>query len=105
MPTQATLAFDIGTEAAERCTANAIEHGFDPEAARDCVLSILRTQGPQTGERLVSQVKERITPPHDDRAFGSVFGRLSKAGLIRCVGYGNRQKGHGTSGARVWEAT
>lgn len=43
--------------------------------------------------------------PHDQRAFGSVFGTLSRRNLIRCAVYCERSKGHGTAGGRVWEAT
>jgi hypothetical protein len=31
-----------------------------------------------------------------------VFGRLSRRGVIRTVGFCMRAKGHGTAGGRIW---
>lgn len=39
-----------------------------------------------------------------DRAFGQLFRVLARRGDIRCVGYCERRKGHGTAGGRVWDA-
>jgi len=58
-----------------------------------------------SGEELVDRVQERGLVPHDARAFGAVFGALSRKGLIEAVGFAARRKGHGTSGARLWKAT
>lgn len=56
-----------------------------------------------TGEEIVDACVEQGIKPHDQRAFGPLFSRLSRSGVIRCVGYAPRAKGHGTAGARVWE--
>lgn len=95
-----------GEVAAARCAAKA-EHrtAFDVRAAGEAMLAWLRTHGQTTGEVLVNLVKGLGHIPHDDRAFGAVFLSLVRANLIRCTGYAPRAKGHGTAGARIWEAT
>jgi hypothetical protein len=40
--------------------------------------------------------------PHDQRAFGPVYAGLARRGAIKCLGFCERQKGHGTSGGRIW---
>ncbi len=78
------------------------ETEYDPKAAREDALKILE-DGPATGEVVVWKLKERGHVPHDDRAFGGVFLALSRRGLIRKIGISTRHRGHGTSGAVVWE--
>jgi len=95
-----------GETAAAACQAKAQAAGFDTDAARAAVLELLREAGrPMSGEELVDRVQERGLVPHDARAFGAVFGGLSRKGLIEAVGFAARRKGHGTSGARMWKAT
>lgn len=95
-----------GEAAAAACQAKAQAAGFDADAARAAVLELLREAGrPMSGEELVDRVQERGLVPHDARAFGAVFGALSRKGLIEAVGFAARRKGHGTSGARLWKAT
>jgi len=72
------------------------------EAACAVVLAQLRQHGPMSGEALTDACRRAGLVPHDDRAFGSVFLRLSKSGRIVTVGYTTRTKGHGTSGGRIW---
>lgn len=74
------------------------------ERARAFVLQFLREKGPHSGEDITDAAKASgITPPKDDRQFGPVLMRLSRAGLIEKNGTGDRRKGHGSSGATVWK--
>lgn len=75
---------------------------FGQEAAR-FVVSYLRVHGATAGEDLTDACKRVGIVPHDDRAFGPVYMRLSRAGLIEKAGYVPRRKGHGTSGGSVWK--
>jgi hypothetical protein len=57
-----------------------------------------------TSEDAIDAAMSHGYRPHDARAFGTVIRGLARRELIRCCGYADRRKGHGTSGARVWEA-
>lgn len=83
-------------------SANAEEAspGF-AERAAEFVLDRL-TSGPASGELLTDACRNAGIVPHDDRAFGGVFLRLSRRGLIVKAGTCQRRKGHGTSGGTVW---
>lgn len=79
--------------------------GFDSEGASRFILRWLLRNGSCSGEALVDLAMANGFRPHDGRAFGPVFARLSRSKAIRCVGTLERLKGHGTAGARLWEAT
>lgn len=96
---------DDGRQAAEACTAKAERGGFDTAAAKAAILGLLADGQARSGEQLVDHCLRAGLVPHDSRAFGSVFGRLSRDGLIEAVGYTERRKGHGTAGGRLWRAT
>lgn len=83
-------------ETAEKLT------NFDADGARAFILAAL-DEGPMRSEALVDVAKAAGFRGHDDRCFGPVFGVLARRGLIRCVGYYMRAKGHGTAGGRAWE--
>lgn len=103
---QASFDFEAraqGQIASEACAAAAVRRGWDASGAREFVLEFLRRNGSGSGEQIVNAAKKEGFIPHDDRAFGAIFGALSKAKLIRCVGTGCRSKGHGTMGLRWWE--
>lgn len=73
------------------------------EKAQAAILSHLRVVGSCSGEVLTDVAKAHgAIPANGDRAFGAVFKGLSRRGLIRCVGYCLRTKGHLGSGGRVW---
>lgn len=94
-----------GETAAAACQAKAQAAGFDTDAARAVVLELLRGAArPMSGEELVDACQARGLVPHDARAFGAVFGALSRKGLIEAVGFAVRRKGNGTAGARLWRA-
>jgi len=83
-------------ENAEEATPN-----FAAEAAA-CILDYLSRHGPTPGETLTDACKAAGIKPHDDRAFGPVYMRLSRRGAIVKAGAAVRRKGHGTSGGTVW---
>ena len=94
----------MGQFRAGQAQARAEEHepGFT-ELAASFILDHLRVVRRASGEDLVDIARARGARPPDDRAFGSVFGMLSRRGEIRHGGFAPRKKGHGTSGARIWE--
>ncbi len=72
------------------------------------VLRYLADFGETPGEQVTDAcIAAGIVPPRhmDDRAFGPVFQTLARRGLTRTVAYVPRQKGHGTTGGRVWGLT
>jgi hypothetical protein len=76
--------------------------GFDPAGAALFIVGWLRRHGPQAGEKLTNAAVEHGYCPHDQRAFGPVYAGLARRGVIKCVGFCERQKGHGTAGGRIW---
>lgn len=95
----------LALQLSERCASKAARvSDFDKDGAATFVLGWLRRHGRMSGEIATDAAKEHGFRPHDDRAFGAVFGSLSRRKLIRAVGYTERTKGHGTGGARIWEA-
>ena len=90
-------------EAMSAVAANAEDAtpGFTDRAC-DFVLAYLAQHGPAPGEQITDECKRAGIVPHDDRAFGGVYMRLAKAGLIRKTGHTIRTKGHGCAGANIW---
>ena len=70
--------------------------------AKQFIIGYLSLRGQAPGEIIVDLCKLDGIVAKDDRAFGVVFGALSRDRVIRCVGHCNRKKGHGTSGGRIW---
>jgi len=92
-----------GEEAAARCTDKAERTtDFDSKAASDAILLHLLRKGACSGEDIVEAAKAAGHTPHDDRAFGSVIGYLSRRRLIYAAGHCQRRRGHGTAGGRLW---
>ena len=101
-------AIAAGNAGMARSTAKAVSQGFDTSVAKTFVLGYLRTHGPSWSEAIVEAAGEigyLSLTAIDGRAWGSVFGGLSRKGLIRCVrADGIRKHGNGTAGARQWAA-
>jgi hypothetical protein len=93
---------DVGEAAAQRCAEAAIRRGWDAAEARRLILDALGDRGPTSGEDLVDLACARMERPHDARAFGAVFGALSRERRIVKHGHTRRRKGHGTAGGLVW---
>lgn len=72
------------------------------EDAQVFAIAYLKEHGATSGEALSSACKAAGIVPHDDRAFGPVYFRLSQAGVIEKVGTVRRERGHGTAGGNVW---
>lgn len=66
------------------------------------VVEYLRAHGPTSGEDVTLACREAGIVPHDDRAFGAVYLRLSRSGLIEKAGMCARKRGHGTGGGNIW---
>lgn len=100
--TQLTLdeAMAARDQAMQKVEENAGE-GFY-EAATELSLDYLRCHGPTSSEDLTIACLESGIVPHDDRAFGPVYAKLSRSGQITKAGYCARKRGHGTSGGIVW---
>lgn len=103
LPIDFDAARAAGESAANACERKALK--VDPEfteKAEAAILAHLRTVGQASGEVLTDVAIAHGARPHDARAFGSVFQRLSRRGVIRTVDFCMRSKGHGTAGGRVW---
>lgn|SRR4051812_26637212 len=95
------IAMDLSTACADKAERVA---EFDRKGAADFILGWLRRHGPLPGEDCTDAAKAHGFHPHDDRAFGAVYGALVRRNLIRHAGYCERRKGHGTAGGRIWQA-
>jgi hypothetical protein len=73
------------------------------DRAQRFVVGFLAVHGAAAGEKITDAAKAAGIVPHDDRAFGAVYLRLARAGIIRKAGSVKREKGHGTGGGNVWE--
>lgn len=71
-------------------------------AAKAFVLRYLAQHGQTSGEDLTAACRLAGIVPHDDRAFGPVYRRLSILGKIEKCGLVPRKRGHLTSGGNVW---
>lgn len=69
------------------------------------VLAYLTVHGETAGEVLTEACRRAGIVPHDDRAFGPVYMKLSRQGLIEKCGTVLRRRGHGTAGGHVWKLT
>jgi hypothetical protein len=95
--------FPLLTDAVEACADKAERTtDFNVDAAGEFILRHLKRRGETPGEILTDLAIAHGHVPHDARAFGQVYRTLARRGLIRCVGYCERTKGHGTAGGRVW---
>ena len=104
--TRTRMARKLGQEAAERAEARAEADapGF-ADAALEHIRKAMEELAPGAtvrGEDLVNAAKVAGIRPLDDRAFGSVFCKAIRQGLIEPVGFAPRVKGHGTAGCRVY---
>jgi hypothetical protein len=73
------------------------------ERARAHVLAALREVGSASGEEIVNHGENKGITAHTARAWGPIFGALSRQKLIVKAGYCQRLKGHGTCGGIVWK--
>lgn len=100
------MARAMGQQAGEECLSKAekIAAGFG-QNAYDFIVALVATMPRRkrvTGEQLVDAAERAGIKPHDSRAYGPIFQRLIRDGVIRRVGVGFRRKGHGTIGATIY---
>lgn len=72
------------------------------EDAERFILNYITENGPTSGEELVVLAVDAGIRPHNERAFGPVFGNLSRRGAIIKVRQQPRARGHGADGCNVW---
>lgn len=90
-----------GNLAADR--AEKVDPSFRARAL-EFIVGYIRQQGEATGESATqAAVLAGIAPP-DQRAFGPVYQKAIRDGLIRIVGYVPRAKGHGSMGGKLYRA-
>lgn len=71
--------------------------------ALEFVPRYLATHGPTSGEIITDECKAAgIRPENTDKAFGAVYLKLSRGGVIEKAGYCARMKGNATAGGIVW---
>lgn len=104
--TRTRAARKLGEEHGERAEhrANTEAPGFSERALEHIRKSMLDVPASATlrGEDIVNGAKLAGIRPPDDRAFGPVFAKAIREGLIEPVGFAPRVKGHGTAGGRVY---
>ena len=92
-----------GIELAHKCLNKAEQQGFDTLQAKRFILDYLASFGATPGETLVYEAEARGLIAHDARAFGGIFGNLSRTGQIVCLRSDlPRKRGHGTTGGKLW---
>lgn len=70
--------------------------------ALEFIVAYIRQQGEATGESATeAAMLAGITAP-DARAFGPVYAKAIKQGLIRVVGFVPRLRGHGSMGGKLY---
>jgi hypothetical protein len=82
--------------------ANEVVKDFSARAA-EFILRYLANNGATSGEDLTDACKAAGIRPHDDRAFGPVYFRLSRTHQIEKAGTCIRKRGHGTNGGTIWK--
>ena len=71
--------------------------------ALEFVPKYLATHGPTSGEIITDSCKAAgIKPENTDKAFGAVYQKLSRGGVIEKAGFCQRLKGNATAGGIVW---
>lgn len=103
--TRAQVARNLGSEAGTRAAdkAECQDPAFRSKALA-FIVGYIRQQGEATGESTTQAAVLAGINPHDQRAFGPVYQKAIKDGLIRVVALVPRIKGHGSMGGKVYRA-
>lgn len=108
MPLQSTLDFtaarETGRVAGEACLASAERASFNTSAAASYIVDCLRRNGPTPGEVLTDAAIAQGFKPPKAQAFGPIYAKLLRDGVIRVVGECKRTKGNGSRGGSVYAA-
>jgi hypothetical protein len=70
--------------------------------ASQAVIRHLKTVAESSSEDIVDACKAAFIRPREDRAFGAIFAKLSRTGVIQKAGYCQRRKGHACAGGIIW---
>ena len=102
-PSTAT-ASRLGAEAGERRRSKADDvcPGFS-ERALNFIADYARQHLTFTGEVATNAAVMAGIKPHDTRAFGGIYAKAIRSGVIRVVGIVPRTKGHGSAGGKLYE--
>lgn len=103
--TRVRSARKLGSEAGARAADKAEQQ--DPEfreKALAFIVAYIRQQGEATGESATLAAVLAGIKPQDQRAFGPVYAKAIKQGLIRVIGYVPRVRGHGSAGGKLYAA-
>lgn len=104
--TRVRSARKLGAEAAQKAADRADSEGPGfSERALEHIRQTMSRAAPDErirGEDIVNLAKVAGIRPPDDRAFGSIFAKAIRDGIIKPVGFAPRVKGHGTAGGRVY---
>jgi hypothetical protein len=96
---------DCVAEICQALTTKAEKLSFDTSGARRFVVDYLKKYGATSSEKIVLEARDFGFQPHDERAWGGVFGVLSRNDEIVCLRADlPRRRGHGTSGGKLWRA-
>jgi hypothetical protein len=103
------LSLDLARAARDDGMARAVTHAEDDQPGWGEVAYIalsvyaMRMEGPFTSLDFREWAASRLSAPPTDKAFGPVFVRAARAGIIRKVGYAPHPERHG-SPTVLWEA-
>ncbi len=87
---------------------NAVAENSGPDfqfVAYEFAKKFIRRKLRATSEEITTAALEKGIVPHDFRAFGPVYQRLQRDGVMRAIGTAKRRFGHGTQGGTIWERT
>lgn len=93
------LGAEAGNAAADKAEQEDLE--FRTKAL-DFIVGYIRKHGEATGESATLAAVLAGIKPKDQRAFGPVYAKALKRGLIRIVGYVPRVRGHGSAGGKLY---
>ena len=100
------FALDTGHSAAQACIekADELSPGFSEDAYQFILRHVqtLSYTDKVSCETLVDVAEANGHKPHDSRAYGPIFRRLVRDGVLHRVGYGMRTKGRGAHGASIY---
>ena len=103
--TRAAFSRKLGTEAGNAAADKAEQD--DPtfkERALEFIVGYIKQQGEATGESATLAAVLAGISPKDQRAFGPVYAKAIRQGLIRVIGYVPRVRGHGSMGGKLYAA-
>ena len=103
--TRISTARRFGDQAGEACAAKAEELRADfREKAFAFIRNYAAANARFTGEDCTNAAICAGIRPHDARAFGPVYARAIRDGVMKVIGIVPRVKGHGSMGGKLYES-